>query len=236
MLEIRRAHAGYGSVPALRGVSLEVAEGSFTVLLGRNGAGKTTTLRVASGLLPLTAGEVRLDGRRIDGRPAEELARLGVAHVPENRGVLPGLTVAENLAMGAYVRRLRRRAARREAEAILELFPTLTTRLGQRAETLSGGEQQMLVLARAMLSRPRLLLVDEPSNGLAPVVTEALYGVLRGLVSEGLTLLVVEQYVGYALASASSVYLLEKGTVAAAGPPDALAGDAALLDAYLSHA
>jgi branched-chain amino acid transport system ATP-binding protein len=236
VLEVVDVRASYGAVPALRGVSLTVETGSFTVLLGRNGAGKTTTLRAVTGLVRLTGGEVRLEGRRVDGGAPEDFARAGVGHVPENRGILPGLTVAENLAMGAYVRRLGRRKLRSETDELLSLFPALAGRSAQRAETLSGGEQQMLVLARALLARPRLLLVDEPSNGLAPLVTEGLYRVLRRLVDDGLTLLVVEQYVAFALGSASSVYVLEKGAVAAAGPPDRLAGNAALVDAYLSHA
>ena len=227
-------HASYGPVPVLYGVSLRTEPGRLTALLGRNGAGKTSTLRVASGLLPVTRGEMLIDGERVTGRDAEDLARAGLCHVPEGRGILPGLSVAENLTMGTYTRRLgaaQRRAALDEA---LDLFPVLGERLRQHAETLSGGEQQMLVLARAVLGRPRVLLVDEPSTGLSPVLVEEVYETFERLVAAGLTLLVVEQYVTLALRMASFVYLLEKGRVVAAGEPDRLVSDHSIVDAYFS--
>jgi len=234
MLELRSLRAGYGVGEVLRGVDLVVRTGSLTALLGRNGAGKTTTLRVVSGMLAPLAGEVLLEGQAIGGTPAEEVARLGVAHVPEGRGTLPTLTVRENLELGAHRRRAPRRTLRDDVERVTERFPRLRERMRQRAGSLSGGEQQMLSIARALMSEPRLLLVDEPSLGLAPLLVQELYEMLRSLADGGLTVLLVEQYVELALRTVDHAYVLEKGVVAVSGPARELRDDSDVVAAYLS--
>ena len=206
----------------------------MVALLGRNGAGKTTTMRVASGMLRPSAGEVWFDGVRVDGRSAAELSRLGLAHVPEGRGVFPAFSVRENLEVGAYRRGGRRHNLRNEIERVTASFPRLSERMGQRAGSLSGGEQQMLVLARALMAQPRIILVDEPSLGLAPVIVDEVYQLLHGLKGDGLTILLVEQYVELALEIADYAYVLEKGAVAVEGRAHDLAGDRSLLDAYMA--
>ena len=206
----------------------------MVALLGRNGAGKTTTMRVASGMLRPSAGEVWFDGVRVDGRSAAELSRLGLAHVPEGRGVFPAFSVRENLEVGAYRRGGRRHNLRNEIERVTASFPRLSERMGQRAGSLSGGEQQMLVLARALMAQPRIILVDEPSLGLAPVIVDEVYQLLHGLKGDGLTILLVEQYVELALEIADHAYVLEKGAVAVEGRAHDLAGDRSLLDAYMA--
>ncbi|HEX4978480.1 MAG TPA: ABC transporter ATP-binding protein [Acidimicrobiales bacterium] len=234
MLELRGVHAGYGAVTVLRDVSLSVPEASIVALLGRNGAGKTTTMRVASGMLRPSRGEVWLEGTRVDGWNAADVARRGLAHVPEGRGVFPGLTVTENLEVGAARRPGRRAGIRRDIEYVTATFPRLRERLNQRAGSLSGGEQQMLVLARALMAQPRIVLVDEPSLGLAPVIVEEVYQLLERLKGDGLTILLVEQYVELALEIADYAFVLDKGAVSLEGRADDLAGDRSLLDAYLA--
>ena len=234
MLELRGVCAGYGAITVLHDVSIAVPEGAMVALLGRNGAGKTTTLRVASGMRAPSGGEVWFGGARVDGRNAADLARLGLAHVPEGRGVFPGLTVRENLEAGAAGRAARRRDLRAEIDEVTASFPRLRERMGQRAGSLSGGEQQMLVLARALMARPRIVLVDEPSLGLAPVIVEEVYRLLQRLKADGLTVLLVEQYVELALEIADYAYVLEKGAVALEGKASELAGDRSLLDAYMA--
>ncbi len=234
MLELRGVSAGYGPITVLRDVSISVPEGSMVALLGRNGAGKTTTMRVASGMLRPSAGEVWFRGARIDGRNAADIARLGLAHVPEGRGAFPGLTVRENLEVGAAGRAVRRRELHGEIDEVTASFPRLRERMGQRAGSLSGGEQQMLVLARALMARPKVVLVDEPSLGLAPVIVDEVYRLLEGLKADGLTVLLVEQYVELALGIADYAYVLEKGAVALEGEASRLAGDRSVLDAYMA--
>jgi branched-chain amino acid transport system ATP-binding protein len=234
MLELRGVTARYGSVEAIRDVSLTVPEGTTVALLGRNGAGKTTTLRVASGVVRPAKGEVLFDGERLDGRRPEEIARRGIAHVPEGRGIFPGLSVVENLAAGAYWRHLKREAVARETDRVLEFFPALAQHRRQAAGSLSGGEQQMVAMARALIGRPKLLMIDEPSLGLSPVLTEELYARLRLLNEvEGLTVLLVEQYVDLALETATSAYVLEKGQVVLQGPAQDLHSHPEVVAAYV---
>lgn len=234
MFEIVGMSARYGSVDAVRNLSLEVPEGAVVALLGRNGAGKTTTLRVASGVVRPSQGEVRFCGERLDGRRPEEIARRGIAHVPEGRRVFPGLSVQENLAAGAYWRRLPRAEVRRESDRVLDYLPALATHRHQPAGSLSGGEAQMLALGRALVARPRLLMVDEPSLGLSPVVTEQLYERLAVLNrEEGLTVLLVEQYVDLALEIASYAYVLEKGELVLQGKAGELQTHPEMVSAYV---
>jgi branched-chain amino acid transport system ATP-binding protein len=234
MFEIAGMSARYGSVDAVRNLSLAVPEGAVVALLGRNGAGKTTTLRVASGVVRPSQGEVRFCGERLDGLRPEEIARRGIAHVPEGRRIFPGLTVLENLAAGAYWRRLPRAEVRRESERVLEYLPALAAHRSQPAGSLSGGEAQMLALGRALVARPRLLMVDEPSLGLSPVVTEQLYERLAVLNrEEGLTVLLVEQYVDLALEIASYAYVLEKGELVLQGPAQELQTHPEMVSAYV---
>ena len=231
LLKLRDVEARYGPVKALRGVSLEVAEGEIVAVLGANGAGKTTTLRAVSGTVR-RSGEILFAGSRLPRAP-EAVARQGVAHVPEGRGLFAELTVWDNLRMGAYVRG-ERKTFKQEAPRVLGYFPWLESRKNQQAGTLSGGEQQMLALARAFLQRPRLLMLDEPSLGLAPLVTREVFRVVTDLNQrEGLTVLVVEQNAAIALASASRAYVLETGRVTLSGSSDELRSNDAVRSAYL---
>lgn len=233
MLELRGIHASYGPIPVLHDVNLRVEQGQMVALLGRNGAGKTTSLRVASGMLAPNSGEICLKGQSVAGRPSEEIARMGLSHVPEGRGVLPHMTVKENLEVGAYRLGISRRQASRRIAEVSQSFPRLVERLDQRAGSLSGGEQQMLVIARALMAEPEILLVDEPSLGLAPLIVDEVYRLLARLNQEGLTILLVEQYVDLALEVAAYAYVLEKGRMVMHGHASELAGDRHLVDAYL---
>ena len=217
---------------ALSGVSLAVEEGEIVAVLGANGAGKTTTLKAISGTVRRT-GTIALAGESLGRKGPEAVARLGVAHVPEGRGTFTELTVEENLRLGAYTRR---GSLDGDIERMSQYFPWIGTRLGQHAGTLSGGEQQMLALARALMSRPRLLLLDEPSLGLAPIVTREIFRVLRELnEGEGLTVLVVEQNAAIALEVAARAYVLEVGRVAVSGTSDELARDESVRKSYLGY-
>jgi branched-chain amino acid transport system ATP-binding protein len=233
LLELQDVEARYGQVQALHGVSLTVEEGEVVALLGANGAGKTTTLRAVSGTVR-KSGRVLYAGRDVSRRTPERLARLGVAHVPEGRGILAELTVWENLRLGAYVRR--DRTVKDDLERVSELFPWLRERRGQQAGTLSGGEQQMLALARALVARPRLLMLDEPSLGLAPLVVQELFRVVRTLnEEEGLTVLVVEQNASIALDASQRAYVLEVGRVAVEGSSDELRRHEGVRKSYLGY-
>jgi branched-chain amino acid transport system ATP-binding protein len=233
LLELVALDARYGPVQALRGLSLVVPEGSMLALLGANGAGKTTTLRAVSGTVR-TSGRVLLDGRVLRGRTPDSVARLGVAHVPEGRGILGDLTVRENLRLGGFARG--RRARRDDLARVYAHFPRLAQRERQLAGTLSGGEQQMLALARALLSRPRLLMLDEPSLGLAPLVVREIFALLAKLnAEEGLTVLLVEQNASLALAVCDRACVLEAGRVAVAGASEALRLDDAVRRSYLGY-
>jgi branched-chain amino acid transport system ATP-binding protein len=233
LLELDGVEARYGPVVALHGVSLTVEEGEVVALLGANGAGKTTTLRAVSGTVR-KSGRVLYAGRDVSRRTPERLARLGVAHVPEGRGIIGELTVAENLRLGAYVRR--DGEIKQDVERVSGLFPWLRERRGQQAGTLSGGEQQMLALARALVARPRLLMLDEPSLGLAPLVVQELFRVVRALNEEdGLTVLVVEQNAAIALAASQRAYVLEVGRVAVEGASEELSRHEAVRRSYLGY-
>jgi branched-chain amino acid transport system ATP-binding protein len=225
VLETHDVAVSYGRVQALAGVSLRVEAGELVALLGPNGAGKTTSLRVLSGLRPPAAGTVRLDENDVTGRPAEFFAARGVAHIPEGRGIFPRLTVEQNLLVGLYTRRRERMKRRDELEIALEHFPQLRERLGLKAGVLSGGEQQMLALARALVAKPRLLLVDEPSHGLAPAIAGELFALFDRLRDGGLGILVVEQHAALALRRADRAYVLQKGRITYEGPPSPLIKD-----------
>ena len=230
LLELKDVSARYGQVTALHGVSLTVDDGEIVALLGANGAGKTTTLRAVSGTVR-RSGEVVFAGKRLGRAGPESIARAGIAHVPEGRGIFAELTVWDNLRMGAYMRR-----GRTDFTMVLEYFPWLEGRRNQQAGTLSGGEQQMLALARAFLQRPRLLMLDEPSLGLAPLVTREVFRVVGDLnQKEGLAVLVVEQNAAIALRAAGRAYVLETGNVAISGTSDDLKSDDAVRSAYLGY-
>jgi branched-chain amino acid transport system ATP-binding protein len=234
LLELQGVQASYGPIKALHGVDIEVEQGAMVALLGANGAGKTTTLRSISGMVR-TAGRVRFDGRDIVNKAPEDVARLGVAHVPEGRGTLAQLTVWENLQMGAYLRRDRRRI-REDLERICGYFPWIRERQRQVAALLSGGEQQMLAIARALMLRPRLLLLDEPSLGLSPMVVREIFGIVEAIRREqGLTVLIVEQNANLALQVASRAYLLEVGRVVLEGGSDELARSDSVRRSYMGY-
>jgi branched-chain amino acid transport system ATP-binding protein len=234
LLELGDVVASYGDIEALHGVSLTVGEGEVVAVLGPNGAGKTTMLRAVSGTVR-KSGEVVFDGRKVDRRAPEQIARLGVAHVPEGRGIYTQLSVRDNLRMGAYTRR-DRGGVKRDFERVVGYFPWLERRVGQKAGTLSGGEQQMLAIARAVMSRPRLLLLDEPSLGLAPIVSREIFRIVRALNDdEGVSVLLVEQNARAALEIASSAYVLEAGRVAVAGEAETLQANESIRRVYLGY-
>jgi branched-chain amino acid transport system ATP-binding protein len=234
LLDVKDLRAGYGDVRVLHGLSFSIAEGGVTTLLGANGAGKTTTLRALSRMIR-ASGEVTFAGRRIDGLSAEEIVRLRVAHVPEGRGTFTRLTVEENLQLGAITRGDRAGIAA-DLERLYGHFPILKVRRAQQAGTLSGGEQQMLALARAMMLRPRLLLLDEPSFGLAPLIVRELFDILGGINrEEGVSMLLVEQNAALALSIADQAYLLETGEIVMSGPAAQISQDESVRRAYLGY-
>jgi branched-chain amino acid transport system ATP-binding protein len=232
LLELDAVEARCGPVQALHGITLEVAEGEVVAVLGANGAGKTTTLRAISGTVR-RSGRIQFAGKRLHGGP-EAVARAGIAHVPEGRGTFTELTVHENLRLGAYTRR--ERSVRADVDRVSEWFPWLHERAGQQAGTLSGGEQQMLAVARALMARPKLLLLDEPSLGLAPMIVREIFRIVRELNErEGLTVLVVEQDARIALRTAARAYVLEVGRVALAGPSEELQENESVRRSYLGY-
>jgi branched-chain amino acid transport system ATP-binding protein len=234
LLEAVDVHAAYGWTRVLHGVSFVVEEGGITAILGANGAGKTTTLRAVSGMVT-TRGQIRLAGQRIEGRATEDIARLGVAHVPEGRGTFVQLTVEENLRIGAYARR-DTAAIGPDLDRVYGYFPVLRERRSQVAGTLSGGEQQMLAVGRALMLRPRLLLLDEPSLGLAPLVAREIFRIVRAINRDaGVSVLLVEQNAASALALADHAYLLETGRVVRGGASETLRRDDAVRRAYLGY-
>ncbi len=237
MLAVKDLHAGYGLSEVLVGVSLEVKPGTVVALIGANGAGKTTTMRAISGLLTPTRGEVRLDGAPVHGLGAARIARLGLAHSPEGRKVFAPLSVEDNLLLGAFRRLPRffgfRRRAREDLDRVYALFPRLAQRRDQLAGTLSGGEQQMLAIGRALMARPRVMLLDEPSMGLAPVIVQEVFETVRRLKAEGMTMLLVEQFARTALEVADRAYVMERGRIAVEGTPEELRKDERVLAAYL---
>jgi branched-chain amino acid transport system ATP-binding protein len=233
LLTVSGLQAFYGDVPALRGVSLEVGEGEIVALLGSNGAGKTTTLRVLSGLLRPRGGTVKFAGTDITRERAHLIVARGLGHVPEGRRIFPALTVEENLNMGGYLSRHDRAASQRRKQQVFELFPRLAERRRQLGGTLSGGEQQMLAIGRALMNEPRLLALDEPSMGLAPVMVRAVGEVIRRIRAAGTAILMVEQNARQALALADRAYVLETGRVVIEGPAAELARDPRVQHAYL---
>ena len=235
MLELKDLTAGYGNIEALHGISLSVGAGEIVTLIGANGAGKTTTLMTISGCVRARTGAIRFRGRDISGLPPHEIVALGLVQSPEGRKIFPRLSVAENLEMGAFTRRDRDGIAA-DQNRVFELFPILGERRRQPGGTLSGGEQQMLAIARALMARPRLLLLDEPSLGLAPLVVLRIFEVIRELNREGATILLVEQNAQMALKAAHRGYVLETGTIAMADAADKLLADPRVRSAYLGDA
>jgi branched-chain amino acid transport system ATP-binding protein len=232
LLELRDVHTYYGAIHALRGISVSVDEGEIVTLIGSNGAGKSTTLRTISGLLRPRQGEIWLRGERIDGRRPHEIVALGVCQSPEGRRVFGRMSVQENLEMGAFARR-DRAALAGDYERVFELFPRLRERRQQKAGTLSGGEQQMLAIGRALMSAPRVLLLDEPSMGLAPILVEQIFGILRTINEQGTTVLLVEQNALMALGIANRGYILQTGEVVLADVAERLAQNPEVRKAYL---
>ncbi len=234
LLEVMDLSAGYNAADVLRGVSFAVEDGGITAILGANGAGKTTLLRAVSGMLR-RRGAIRFDGRSIETLATEKIAQLGIGHVPDGRGTFLDLTTEENLRIGAYTRRDRSEVAR-DLDRIFTYFPRLRERRRQQAGTLSGGEQQMLAVSRALMLRPRLLLLDEPSFGLAPLVVQDIFGIMREINAEqGVSVLLVEQNAGLALDLADSVYVLETGQVVRSGTSEAVRSDETVRRAYLGY-
>ncbi len=233
MLEVSHIEARYGQVTALHDISLSVREGEIVVLLGVNGAGKSTTLKAISGLLHPARGEITFDGRRIDRMSPETIVRRGIAHVPEGRHVFPGLTVRENLIIGASNRRSSAAALERDIEEILEIFPELRRLYTQAAWSLSGGQQQMLVIGRGLMAKPRLLMLDEPSLGLAPVIVKKVFNTISQINAQGMTILLVEQNVNLGLKVAHRAYLLETGKIIRTDSAEALRDDKSLRNVML---
>ena len=234
LLEVHEVHAGYGPIHVLKGVSLSVDEGEIVTLIGTNGAGKTTTLRTISGLVRPRRGTIFLDGRRIDHLPPHGIVELGVSQSPEGRRIFPRMTVLENLELGAYARHATR--ASEELESVFALFPILKERLHQKGGTLSGGEQQMLAIGRALMARPRVLLLDEPSLGLAPILVETIFATIREINRQGATILLVEQNALMALQVANRGYVLETGNIILEDTAASLAQNDLVQRAYLGIA
>ena len=234
LLALEDLHVSYGGIRAVKGIDLTVEPGELVCLIGANGAGKTTTLKAITGLVHAAAGRVMYDGDAIVGRKVHEIARRGLVMVPEGRGVFAQLTIVENLAMGAFARNDRAAVAADE-ERDFALFPRLKERRAQTAGTLSGGEQQMLAIGRALMSRPKLLLLDEPSMGLAPLMVEKIFEVIRAIASEGVTMLLVEQNARLALEASHRAYVLEGGVVVLSGESSKLLHDPKVREAYLGE-
>jgi len=232
MLAVDDIHVYYGNIAALKGLSFTVNEGEIVTLLGSNGAGKSTTLRTISGLLRPRKGAVNFQGKRLDGTAAHDVVGLGIAQSPEGRRIFPRMTVSENLDLGAYLRK-DHAAIARDRENVLELFPRLRERITQKAGTMSGGEQQMLAVARALMTRPKLLLLDEPSMGLAPVLVDLIFDTITQIREQGTTVLLVEQNALAALRVADRAYVLESGSLKLSGPAADLAKDPEIVKAYL---
>jgi len=234
LLEVKNLNAGYGQTRVLHGMDFAIEKGSITALLGANGAGKTTTLRALCAMVK-TQGEVHFDGQRIDTRSTEDIVRLGVAHVPDGRGTFLNLSTEENLRLGAYTRR-DRKADDADLERVFGYFPRLRERRGQQAGTLSGGEQQMLAVSRALMLAPKLMLLDEPSFGLAPMLVKELFSILRDIRErEGVSMMLVEQNAAMALDLADHAYLIETGRVVLSGTADTLKRDDSVRKAYLGY-
>ena len=235
LLELVDVRVHYGKVEALKGVSLQVGEGEIVSLIGANGAGKTTTLKTISGLRAVTSGAIRLKGRDITHVPGHQRVRLGLSQAPEGRGIFPGMTVLENLEMGAYTRR-DRAGITADLDRVFGLFPRMAERRRQAGGTLSGGEQQMLTIGRALMSRPKLLLLDEPSMGLAPMLIQQIFSIISEINEQGTTILLVEQNAQQALTRADRAYVLETGRIVKSGTGAELLNDPSVKEAYLGVA
>jgi branched-chain amino acid transport system ATP-binding protein len=234
LLEVHDLHVHYGRIEAIKGISFEVAEGEIVTLIGANGAGKTTTLKTVSGVRPVTSGSVVFDGNDITAMPPHQRVELGLCQAPEGRGIFPGMTVLENLDMGAYTRRDRKTAAfRSDLDRVFDLFPRLNDRRTQIGGTMSGGEQQMLAIARALMARPRVLLLDEPSMGLAPMIVQQIFEIITEINQQGTTVLLVEQNAQQALQRANRAYVLETGHIVRTDDAKVLLGDESVRAAYL---
>ena len=234
ILETRNLSAAYGPTQVLQSIDIAIEEGGIVTMLGANGAGKTTTLRALCNIMVRCSGEILFDGQRIDGKATEDVVRLGIAHVPDGRGTFVSLSVEENLRLGAYTRRDRHIAE--DFERVYGSFPRLKERRRQQAGTLSGGEQQMLAISRALMLRPKLLLLDEPSFGLAPLVVQEIFRILRSInKQEGVSMLLVEQNASIALELADHAYLLETGRIILAGPSSVISSDESVRRAYLGY-
>lgn len=231
MLEVRSLRAGYGGTEVLRGLDMSVEAGEIVAVLGSNGVGKTTLNKVLSGVLRANEGDIRFDGRALTGASSSAIVEAGLIHVPEGRKIFPNMSVRENLELGSYRRGRERRSA--NLERVFETFPRLRERSGQAAGTLSGGEQQMLAIGRGMMAEPRLLILDEPSLGLSPLLVEEMFGLIRRLNGDGLPILLVEQNVVQSLECASRAYILENGIFALSGPAEQVRNDPELKRAYL---
>ena len=234
LLDVRDLHVSYGGIKAVRGLSLNVRQGELVCLIGTNGAGKSTTLRAICGLVPAASGQVLYDGRSISGERPFELVRRQLVMVPEGRGIFGQLTIEENLTVGAYARNDKLQV-RRDVERVFSLFPRLAERRGQVAGTLSGGEQQMLAMGRAMLSKPRLLLLDEPSMGLAPLMIQKVFEVVKAIAAEGVTILLIEQNARLALEVSQRGYVMESGRLTLEGPSGELLHNPKVRAAYLGE-
>ena len=232
MLEVDKIDVFHGELQALWNVTLEIGEGELVSLIGANGAGKSTIVESISGLLPLSAGSIRFNGKRLDKEPAHRVVERGVCLIPEERGIFPGMSVFENLELGAFTHESRK--LRHETFSfVYDLFPVLENRKGQKAGTLSGGEQQMLAVARALMSKPKLLMCDEPSLGLAPIVVKDIFAVIKQINQSGVSVLLVEQNVRAALSLAQRAYIIENGRVTGQGEAESLLDDEKVRDAYL---
>ena len=233
LLEVNDLHVFYGRIEAIKGISFTVGEGEVVTLIGANGAGKTTTLRTLSGVRSVAQGSVTFDGQDITTMPPHERVKLGICQAPEGRGIFPGMTVLENLEMGTYTRKSKDAKQAEELEHVFELFPRLKERISQHGGTLSGGEQQMLAIGRALMSRPRLLLLDEPSMGLAPMLIAQIFEIIKKINEDGVSVLLVEQNATQALRTAHRAYVLETGYSVKTGTGAELLHDPAVRAAYL---
>ena len=234
LLSLSGLVAGYGGITAIKGIDLAVEEGEIVTLIGSNGAGKSTTLRSISGIIPTRSGEITFRGENIRGVPPHDIVSRGISHVPEGRGIFARLSVTENLSMGAF--RRRDKEVTSDLESVLELFPRLRERLKQTGGTLSGGEQQMLAIGRAMMARPKLLLLDEPSMGLSPILVETIFSTIASIREQGTTILLVEQNAAMALEIADRAYVIESGLITLQGTGSDLAKDDSVRKAYLGEA
>jgi branched-chain amino acid transport system ATP-binding protein len=234
MLELRNVSSGYGAIEALKSIDIRIDEGEVVTLIGANGAGKSTTLRNITGLVPATSGDILFEGRALNGVPTHEITALGISMVPEGRAIFANLTVSENLDMGAYLQTNKTQNAK-ELERVYTMFPRLKERRKQLGGTLSGGEQQMLAIGRALMARPRLLLLDEPSLGLAPLMVHTIFGAVDAINKEGTTILLVEQNANVALKHSHRAYVLETGSIVMEGPSAKVAADPRVKEAYLGE-